>query len=76
MTELEEKYLVAEQQPIYHEQLIHPLQATQQPPVHIPSENAFNIQPLSSFEPSPSTSAYSESTSSQFSLYNFDDSST
>lgn len=74
MTELEEKYLVAEQ-PIYHEQLIYPLQTTQQPLIHIPSENTYNIQPLSSFEASPSTSAYSESTSSQFSLYNIDDSS-
>lgn len=75
MTELEEKYLVAEQ-PIYHEQLIYPLQTTQQPLIHIPSENTYTIQPLSSFEASPSTSAYSESTSSQFSLYNIDDSST
>lgn len=74
MTELEEKYLVHEQ-PIYPLQTTpgFPLQATHQSLVPIPSENAY-IQSLTPIQASPSTSVYSESTSSPFSQYNFDDS--
>lgn len=66
MTELEKKYLV-------HEQTTSLLQGIHQHIVYIPSENTY-LQSLSSIQASPSTSVYSESISSPFSLYNFDDS--